>query len=251
MIIIAEKINASIPAVRSMIQQRDEDQLINLSQAQANAGASYIDVNVGTGLGSREDEISDIMWAIDTIQQRLEIPISIDSADPSVLEAGLKVRDGRQSIINSTKAEDESLINILPLAVRYQTPIVALVMDNKGIPKTVEDRLLASKKIVAFCEESGLPLEELYSPGVVIAGGRGLVAQVGVGTYRGQVQEDQAHRQPGQGPASHAPRASGAEPCQPRAQQQERKDHTAASHRNTPKKDGIPVLNLVDDQVGP
>jgi cobalamin-dependent methionine synthase I len=168
MLIIGEKINASIPAVRSIIQQRDEDKLINLSQAQANAGAAYIDVNIGTGLGSQDDEISDITWAIDTIQQRLEIPISIDSADPAVLEAGLKVRDGRRSIINSTKAEDESLINILPLAMRYQTPIVALTMDHQGIPKTVEDRLEASKKIVAFCKESGLPLDMVFFDPLVI-----------------------------------------------------------------------------------
>lgn len=168
MLIIGEKINASIPAVRSIIQQRDEDKLMNLSQAQVNAGASHIDVNVGTGLGSREDEISDITWAIDTIQQKLEIPISIDSADPVVLEAGLKARDGRQSIINSTKAEDENLTDILPLAVHYRAPIVALAMDDKGIPKTVEDRLQASKKIAAFCKESGLPLDMVFFDPLVI-----------------------------------------------------------------------------------
>ncbi|MBL7174879.1 MAG: dihydropteroate synthase [Desulfobacteraceae bacterium] len=168
MLIIGEKINASIPSVRSIIQQRDEDILVNLSQAQANAGASHIDVNVGTGLGSQDDEISDITWAIDTIQQKVEIPISIDSADPAVLEAGLKVRNGRQSIINSTKAEDESLIKILPLAVHYQTPIVALAMDQQGIPKTVEDRLQASQKVAAACQKSGLPLEMVFFDPLVI-----------------------------------------------------------------------------------
>jgi 5-methyltetrahydrofolate corrinoid/iron sulfur protein methyltransferase len=58
MIVIGEKINASIPAVKAIIQERDDEKLIELTQKQTAAGSGYIDVNVGTGEGSREDEIS-------------------------------------------------------------------------------------------------------------------------------------------------------------------------------------------------
>lgn len=168
MLIIGEKINASVPAIKSIILDRDHNKLLGIAQAQADAGATHIDINVGTGLGSRQDEISSMIWAIETIQQKMETPLCIDSADPVVLEAGLKARDGRQSLINSTKADDESLREIVPLAVHYQTPLVALSMDEQGIPKTVEDRLTACKKITSVCLKSGLPLEDLYVDPLVI-----------------------------------------------------------------------------------
>jgi len=168
MLIIGEKINASVPAIRSIILDRNHDKLLSIAQAQTDAGATHIDVNIGTGLGSRQDEISSMIWAIETIQQKMETPLCIDSADPAVLEAGLKARDGMQSLINSAKADDESLKKIVPLAVHYQTPLVALSMDEQGIPKTVEDRLTVCKKIVTACLSSGLPLEDLYVDPLVI-----------------------------------------------------------------------------------
>jgi 5-methyltetrahydrofolate--homocysteine methyltransferase len=168
MLIIGEKINASIPAVKAIYQQRDRDGLIELAGRQARAGADQIDVNVGTGLGSREDEIAAMVWAIENIQQELEIPICIDSPDPAVIEAGLRAREGRSSLINSTKAEDESLKKIVPLALRYEAPLVALAMDESGIPETLEGRIDACRKTVAVCLRSGLALESIYFDPLVI-----------------------------------------------------------------------------------
>ncbi|MEE9528374.1 MAG: dihydropteroate synthase, partial [Syntrophobacteria bacterium] len=84
MIVIAEKINGTLPMVKTVIQNRDRERLLDLAKQQAGAGASYIDVNVGTGIGSREDEIQAMEWAVETIQQEVETPLCIDSADPAV-----------------------------------------------------------------------------------------------------------------------------------------------------------------------
>ena len=64
MIIIGEKINATLSPVKTMILDRDADGLIDLARKQAQAGADFIDVNVGTGVGSREDEVDSIQWAL-------------------------------------------------------------------------------------------------------------------------------------------------------------------------------------------
>ncbi len=168
MLIIGEKINATIPAVKAILQWRNQDELIKLAGRQVRAGADQIDVNVGTGLGSREDEIASMVWAIENIQQELEAPICIDSPDPAVLEAGLKAREGRTSFINSTKAEDENLERIVPLALRYGAPLVALAMDESGIPKTLEGRIDACRKTVAVCLRLGLALENVYFDPLVI-----------------------------------------------------------------------------------
>ena len=162
MIIIGEKINASLSTVKAVIQSREPEAIVDLAKGQAAAGASFIDVNVGTGVGSREDEIQSMRWAVQTIQSGVDTPLSIDSADPAVLEAGLESRNGNPSMINSTNAERESLEKIVPLAKSYNALLVALTMDETGIPKTVEDRLRACEKIATTCEQNGVPLEHVF-----------------------------------------------------------------------------------------
>jgi len=167
-IIIGEKINATLAGIKTIVQKQDNTGLLDLAKIQADAGADFIDVNVGTGVGSREDEIFSMQWAVKTIQEEVEIPLCIDSADPGVLEAGLRVRNGRPSLINSTKAEEKNLAQVVPLAKRYQTPIVGLAMDETGIPKTVEDRLRACENIASACEKYGVPIENVYFDPLVL-----------------------------------------------------------------------------------
>jgi len=161
-ILIGEKINATLPSIRSMIQNRDAGAIAGLAKQQADAGSSYIDVNVGTGVGSQQEEVRSMEWAVEAIQSEVEVALSIDSSDPAVLEAGLKKGNGTPSMINSTKAERESLNAILPVASAYRSPLVALAMDESGIPKTVQDRLRACEKIAEACEQWGVLMENVF-----------------------------------------------------------------------------------------
>ena len=168
MIIIGEKINATLPGIKPIVQERDRVKLVELAKAQATAGAGFIDVNVGTGVGSREDEIVSMQWAVETIQEEVDTPLCIDSADPAVLEVGLSARNGRPSLINSTKAEERSLEEVVPLACRFKTPLIGLAMDEVGIPRTVEDRVRACENIATACDRHGVSLEALYFDPLVI-----------------------------------------------------------------------------------
>ncbi|MCK8601003.1 dihydropteroate synthase [Desulfoferrobacter suflitae] len=162
MLVIGEKINATRSSIKEIIQNRDAAALLQLAEKQAAAGAGYIDVNVGTGVGTLEDEMDSMQWAVRTIQDSLDTPLCIDSADPKVLETGLKARDGRPSMINSTKAEQKGLDEVVPLAQKYEALLVGLTMDESGIPKTADDRLRAADKIVAACEAHRVPLKNVY-----------------------------------------------------------------------------------------
>jgi len=165
MIIIGEKINATLAPVKPVILNRDTAALLALAKEQVAAGATFIDVNVGTGVGSREDEMEAMKWAVTAIQAEVDTPLCLDSADPEVLEAGLAAINHSSCMINSTNAEEDSLAGIVPLAAKYNTSLVALTMDEGGIPKTVEDRLRAGAKIVAACEQNGVPLKQvLFDP---------------------------------------------------------------------------------------
>lgn len=168
MIVIGEKINGSLPGVKGIIQERDKKGLLELAERQRAAGVDFIDVNVGTGVGSREDEIISMEWAIKIIQDELDVPISIDSADPAVLEVGLRTRNGRPSLINSANAEKRSLEEVVPLAGRYNSPLVGLAMDETGIPKTAGDRIRACERIAEACDRNGVVMDNLFLDPLVV-----------------------------------------------------------------------------------
>ncbi len=145
----------------------DGEKLAEMAVRQANAGAAYIDVNVATGKGGRKDEIAAMQWAVGVIREAVDKPLCIDSADPRVLEAGLKAASGKV-MINSTTAEAGRMEPVLALAKSYDAPIIALAMDEQGIPKTVEGRVAAAQKIVEACDRMGIPIETVYFDALVI-----------------------------------------------------------------------------------
>ena len=65
-------------------------------------------------------------------------------------------------MLNSIKAERRSLEKVIPLAKEHNTPIVALTMDESGLPKSVKDRIRAGEKIVEACERHGVPIENVF-----------------------------------------------------------------------------------------
>lgn len=161
MIVVGEKINATIPQVGDAIEGKDEGFLRDLALKQAAAGASFIDVNVGTGKHP-DQEVSNMAWLVELIQKHTDTPLCVDSAGPVVLEAGLKARDGRHSMINSINATEESLNAVLPLVQEFRVPAIALAMDEKGIPMTVQGRMAACEKIIKRLDTLNIALENVF-----------------------------------------------------------------------------------------
>jgi 5-methyltetrahydrofolate--homocysteine methyltransferase len=168
MMIVGENINATIPEVKRRLLRRDREGVLELAKSQAAAGATFIDVNVGTGIGSRRDELAAMQWAVGVVQAEMDIPLCIDSADPLVIEKGLEVRNGRRSLVNSVKADDENMLKIVRLAERFDARLVGLAMNAAGIPESVDGRLSACRKIADACRENGFPMENLYFDPLVL-----------------------------------------------------------------------------------
>jgi cobalamin-dependent methionine synthase I len=162
MIIVGENINATIPRVRQMILGRDEESLRGLALAQAEAGAGLIDVNVGTGEGSAKDEVDDMRWLAGLVRESSGAKLCIDSADGKVLQAGLREGGDRVGLINSVKATDENMAEVLPLAAEHGVPVIALAMDEKGIPVEAASRLRACDRIAEGAAARGIPLADIY-----------------------------------------------------------------------------------------
>jgi cobalamin-dependent methionine synthase I len=137
MIIIGEKINGTIADVRNAILDRDAEYIASLVRSQDDAGADYIDVNVGTGIG---DEREAMAWAIEVVRATTDLPICVDSPDPCVIEAGLALCAEQKPFINSVTGSERSMELVLPMAARYDCPLVALPMDDAGIPPSSGSR---------------------------------------------------------------------------------------------------------------
>lgn len=160
MLIIGERINGAIKSVKKAIMERDADFLQNLAKSQKESGAQYLDVNVSTE-GGRKFEIENMEWAVEKIQEVVDIPLSLDSPDPQVIEAGLR-KCQKKSMLNSVTAEPERLEALLPLAKEFDSEIIALVMGEGGIPNNVAGRLRSCEKIVASAQKHEIALGKLY-----------------------------------------------------------------------------------------
>lgn len=159
MLIIGELINSSRKAIREAIEKKDAEYIKQIAKDQVEAGADYIDVNCGTMINN---EVETMEWLVNAIQEVVEAPLCIDSPDPKVVEAGLALCKFGQPMINSISDEKERFDAILPLLIKYKAKIVALCMDDTGMPETAQDRLRVVKSLHAKLTEAGVPENDIY-----------------------------------------------------------------------------------------
>ncbi|NLY18114.1 MAG: dihydropteroate synthase [Clostridiaceae bacterium] len=159
MIIIGEKLNSTLKSVRSAMKNYDSDTILDIAKKQYDAGASYLDVNAGMFL---EEEPERLEWLINTIQEEIDVPFSIDTPNPKAILKGLKANKNGKPIINSITNEKERFNAIMPLAVEYKTGIIALCMDDSGMPETVDERLSVAESLIEKLTREGVPIEDIY-----------------------------------------------------------------------------------------
>jgi cobalamin-dependent methionine synthase I len=156
--IIGEKINGTRKKVAQAIQDRDAAFIQDLARKQAEAGADWLDANAGTH-PSREAD--DLIWLIENIQAVVETPICLDSANPKALEVAIKTVK-KTPMINSISAEPARLEGVLPLVAANKCPAIALAMDEKGIPKTKDERMAIIRRLVGETRRLGVADDQLY-----------------------------------------------------------------------------------------
>ncbi len=158
-VIIGERIN---PTGRAKLAEELRGGKIELAladaRAQAEAGADYIDVNVGA---AGVDEIAMLPRLVQAVASEAGLPICVDSADPAALAAALSVYDTPQAIINSVTADDESMDAVLPLVGEKGCYVIAMTKDREGIPSTVEKRLEKAERILERASRFDIPAQRV------------------------------------------------------------------------------------------
>jgi cobalamin-dependent methionine synthase I len=157
--IVAERINMTRKSIREKVWERDSAFIINEVQNQEAAGATHIDINAGAD-PAREQE--DMAWLTEVAASATELPLSFDSASAAVLEAGLKTCNRPGTIINSTTLEQERIDNTLPLVKEYNTGIIALTMDDSGMPDDLAGRTTLVDRIASLMKQEDIALERVY-----------------------------------------------------------------------------------------
>ena len=90
----------------------------------------------------------------------VDVPLCIDTANPTALEAALKLYEGK-ALINSVNGEEKSLDAVLPLAKEYGAALIGLCMDDNGIPATAEERTAVARKIIERAARLDIPAEDI------------------------------------------------------------------------------------------
>ena len=167
MLIIGESINGTIPKVGQAIQDRNEAFLRELARTQYECGAEMLDVNAGIAGGN---ELEDLPWLVELVQKEVPIPLMIDSANPEALKAALAVyRHQETTILNSISGEEEKWNRLFPVLVNHKCKIVVLCMDDRGIPKTVEERIAIASRLFDRLTEAGIAPEDVYFDPLMLA----------------------------------------------------------------------------------
>jgi 5-methyltetrahydrofolate corrinoid/iron sulfur protein methyltransferase len=164
MLVIGERINGMFRDVRRAIQGRDKEVIQDLARRQVEAGAQALDINVGT---ASAEPVEAMLWLVETTQEAVSARLCIDSAKREVFEPALEAYKGRP-IINSTTGAQESLDFFLPLALKHDAELIALTIDESGVPSSTEARVEIAMRILVAAMEYGLPPETLYIDPVVL-----------------------------------------------------------------------------------
>ncbi len=163
MIFIGERINTGFKDIKQAVLDKDTKPIQEWAMKQTQAGANYLDVNLGAV--SRKPE--DMCWMIEAVQAVVDTPISIDSNKANIIGEAIKACK-KTPLINSTMATEESLNQIMPIAAEHHTCIIGVVMDETGTPTDVNRRVENAGKIMAKAMELGIPSENLFLDPIIM-----------------------------------------------------------------------------------
>jgi 5-methyltetrahydrofolate--homocysteine methyltransferase len=157
-VLIGERINPTgKKRLKEALLSGELDYILSEATSQAELGAHILDVNVGL---PNTDERAMLTKAVTEIQTVVNLPLQIDTADPVAMESALRRYNGKP-LINSVCGKNESMEKIFPIAKKYGGVIIALTLDEEGIPETAEGRVKIAEKIIATAEKYGIKKSEL------------------------------------------------------------------------------------------
>lgn len=162
--IIGENLNVISKVIGKAFKEREKGPIQEMALKQKAAGDNYIDINLGPAR-KKGDEL--MAWVVETVQEVVsDIPLALDTSNIEAMEAGLQVHKGT-AIMNSIMARPERYEAMIPLAVKYNADVIALMWGPEGLPRDENERAALAVELIYAMNEAGIPNEKIWVDGIV------------------------------------------------------------------------------------
>ncbi len=157
-VIIGERINPTgKKRFKEALRENDIGYILNEGLAQNKKGVSILDVNVGL---PEIDETAMMVNVIKALQSVINLPLQIDTVDPDAMEQAMRIYNGK-ALINSVSGKEESMNAVFPLIKKYGGVVIAVTLDENGIPDSAVERVEIAKKIIARAKEYSIDEKDI------------------------------------------------------------------------------------------
>ena len=157
MIFVGERINTGFKDIKQAVLDKDAKPLQEWAKKQTEAGANYLDVN----LGAVSSKAEDMCWMVETVQEAVDTPVCIDTNKPAILAEAIKVCN-KPPLVNSTTAAQEKMDQFFPLVVEHNASVIGLSMDESGTPKSADMRVEKAGILLATAMEAGITPDRIF-----------------------------------------------------------------------------------------
>ena len=159
-LLIGERINPTgKKKLKEALRNGDMNYILTEAVNQAEKGVHILDVNVGL---PEIDEVKMMERAVYEIQAVTDLPLQLDSSNPAVLEKAMRIYNGKP-LINSVNGKKESMEAVFPLMKKYGGCVIALTLDEEGIPDTAQKRADIIEKIINTAKKYGIDKKDIIA----------------------------------------------------------------------------------------
>ncbi len=152
-ILIGERINPTGKSkLKAALREGNMEYILGEALRQAECGVHALDVNAGL---PDIDEAAVLSECVSRIQAVCDLPLQIDTASPTALEKAMRIYNGKP-LVNSVNGKAESMDAVFPLIKKYGGTVIALTLDENGIPNSAEERVAIAKRIISRAAEYGI-----------------------------------------------------------------------------------------------
>lgn len=162
-ICVGENINVMTMSIGVAFKERNVQVIQNMAKAEAECGVDYLDLNIGPARKGGDELMT---WVVQTVQDVVDLPMSLDTTNPIAMEAGLKSHRGR-ALINSVSLQPERIESLFPLIKKYDADVVGLLWGKEGMPRDANERAALAVDLVYMANEAGIPTERIWIDPIV------------------------------------------------------------------------------------
>jgi 5-methyltetrahydrofolate corrinoid/iron sulfur protein methyltransferase len=165
MFLIGENLNVINREIGKAFKEKDPGPIAEEAIRQKEKGMDWIDINLGPAKKGGPELME---FVVKTVQEAIgdDIPLCLDTSNIEAMEAGLAVHKGKP-IINSIMARPERYEKMIPLAVKYNADMIALMWGPDGLPRDENERGALAAELLYAANEAGVPNENMFVDGIV------------------------------------------------------------------------------------